>query len=232
MMKERLETVRRFGVIRCSWLLGFSLLMLGGCEDKKEFLPHSSPEYLAQFGVVNGQTNFIEVSGVKFRIPPQYPIDVVSHPPIRKGHADLIYFTLDFSNAIDGKGPVVPGADPQVALTEPQRHGGSIRAGVKVEISHYNGESYSMVSRWPQDKITEQWGLRGYAGRYESIVERTPNGNPVQFFCVNTYACFGRFEYPKGIVITYDIDRSMLPHWKVIYTGTLQVVDSLVFEKK
>lgn len=234
-MKDRQKAERRLGVIRCSWLLGLSLLMLGGCEDKNEFLPHSSPEYLAQFGVVKGQTNDIEVAGVRFRIPPQYPIDVTSQPPIRKGHADSIFFTLDFSQALKGIGPVVPGQDPHVPLTDPERHGRhdeGDHSGVRVEISHYNGETgpFDKRARTP-GLAMEQWGLSRYGGEYESVTERTPIGNPVSFYCISTETCISRIEYPKGIIITIDIERKMLPHWKLIYEGLLQVVSSLVVDK-
>lgn len=261
-MKDRQMTEHRLGAIWCSWLLGLSLLMLGGCEDKNEFLPHSSPEYLAQFGVVKGQTNDIEVAGVRFRIPPQYPIDVTSQPPISKGHADSIFFTLDFSQALKGIGPVVPGQDPHVPLTDPERHGRhdeGDRSGISVEISHYNGETgrfFDERARVPdKDANKVQWlpsrdanrvppfpkrdagleasGLRlRYGVGYESVHERTPIlGNPVSFYCVSSETCVSRIEYPKGIIITIDIEREMLPHWKLIYEGLLQVVRSMVVDK-
>ncbi|SHL63277.1 hypothetical protein SAMN05428972_0443 [Rhodanobacter sp. OK091] len=262
MMKDRQKTEQRLGVIRCSWLLGLLLLMLGGCEDKNEFLLHSSPEYLAQFGVVKGQTNDIEVAGVLFRIPPQYSIDVTSQPPIRKGHADSIFFTLDFSQALKGIGPVVPGQDPHVPLTDPERHGRhdeGDRSGIRVEISHYNGETgrFDKSARVPgkdankvqwipgrdankvlsfprRDAYLEALGLRlRYGGGYESVHEKTPIiGNPVSFYCVSSETCVSRIEYPKGIIITIDIEREMLPHWKLVYENLLQVVRSLVVDKR
>lgn len=206
---------KRGALVRCSIHLGSLVLAFLLCACNPDPFP-GTPEDLARYGVVPGRAADVEVRGVHFRIPAQFPILLNSDSWIRKGHAYALTFSLDISKAVEGTGDVGPG-DALFNVTRKS----DVMVHVLSGTSELSKETVPDKSLAPGSE--DYYGLRFSRSNlsWRSIEERTRKGNPIIIFCT---PCRSTFDYDDAVRIEYYFRDSELPHWKLIYESVLKTV--------
>jgi hypothetical protein len=203
----------------------------------KESPATNSPEYRAAHGIVEGEANTVEVSGVSFRVPSDVEFEVYSTEEIRPDKADELTLLLFIDQAGIHKGSPPP-------VTRDSR--------VRVEISRMgdpNGKSYfeGEKQRVGVPIARPEWGLIEYplkvpaaqaefSGTFVYVASEGVQGNGREFYCSvgrpselkeRNGSCRAYYFLPSGLMVQVFFEYSALVNWEIIMSEVRRELESV-----
>lgn len=197
----------------------------------------NSPEYRAAHGIVEGEANTVEVSGVSFRVPSDVEFEVYSTEEIRPGKADELSLLLYIGQAGIHKGDPVPTARDSRIRVDISRMGDP---GGK---SYFEGEKERAEAPVVRPALgLVEYPLKGpaaeaeYSGAYVYIPLDGPRGHGREFFCsvarpkdpvLRNGDCNAYYYLDSGLQVRILFEYSALVNWRVIMETVRREVDDI-----
>lgn len=211
-------------------------LLVVGCGEKEPSV--NTPEYRAAHGVVEGNVNIVEISGVLFRLPEDTDFDVYSSGVIQPGRADRLTIRLymDRRGLRDRKNFSTEG----LTWIDISRMGDpNGRKNLQIEQERLGLPTVRPSLGLVEYPLQEPVSQAEYSGSYIYVPYGESKGSVRELYCTVAWPkdpdkvngdCRASYYLDSGLLVQVLFPYRALVNWKSVMKAAVEEVERIEFK--